>query len=228
MYMSETTTEKDAGQLSHRDAKAQAKAAKAYAKAQRPWFKKKRFIIPLAIVAIAVMTQMGGGGDTSASSSEDTSTAEVSSGAQSESEGGTTVDASEAAAGLNDAVRDGKFEFQVKDFECGETKIGSGFLAEKAQGQFCVATVKVSNIGDEAQMFDGTSQYLYDEQGREFEASTEAAIVLPASKSFLEDINPGNTVTGKVIWDVPSSGFKADHLELHDSMFSDGVEVTLK
>jgi hypothetical protein len=77
-------------------------------------------------------------------------------------------------------------------------------------------------------MFDGTSQYLYDAQGREFEASTEAAIMLPESQSFLEDINPGNTVTGKVIWDVPSSGFKADHLELHDSMFSDGVEVTLK
>jgi hypothetical protein len=38
----------------HREAKATAKAAKAYAKAQRPWFKKKRFI-GLGLVAILVV-----------------------------------------------------------------------------------------------------------------------------------------------------------------------------
>lgn len=32
----------------HRNAKAEAKAAKAYAKATRPWYKKKRFILPWA------------------------------------------------------------------------------------------------------------------------------------------------------------------------------------
>ncbi|WP_336714495.1 DUF4352 domain-containing protein [Arthrobacter sp. USHLN218] len=46
-----------------RDAKAQAKADKAYKKATRPWYKKKRFIFPLALVAlIAVITAMSGGG----------------------------------------------------------------------------------------------------------------------------------------------------------------------
>lgn len=44
--------------------KAAAKAAKAYAKATRPWFKKKRFIIPIALVALAVIVPAMGGEDT--------------------------------------------------------------------------------------------------------------------------------------------------------------------
>jgi hypothetical protein len=228
--MTEINPNEPTGQTSHRDAKAQAKAAKAYAKAQRPFYKKKRFIIPGGFVALMVIIAMssGGGSEEPAASAEDTSTAAVADSA--ETEGASEADAAEAedaTPGLNTPVRDGKFEFTVKSFECGEDKIGSGFMAEKAQGQFCVARVKVSNIGDESQMFDGTSQYLYDQDGREFTASTEAAMVLPASQSFLEDINPGNTVSGKVVWDVPASGFEATELKLHDSMFSDGVEVTL-
>lgn len=52
-----------------RDARAQAKAAKAYAKARRPWYKKKRFIIPIIlivlIIIISIATANGGNDDTS-------------------------------------------------------------------------------------------------------------------------------------------------------------------
>jgi hypothetical protein len=54
------------GQPGPRDAKAEAAAAKAYAKAKRPWFKKKRFIIPLAFVAIMVIGGAFAGGDEAA------------------------------------------------------------------------------------------------------------------------------------------------------------------
>ncbi|UWX97755.1 DUF4352 domain-containing protein [Arthrobacter zhaoxinii] len=64
-----------------RDARAQAKADKAYAKARRPWYKKKRFILPLAlivlIVIISIATMSGGGGNDTAdpdSSSDPTAT----------------------------------------------------------------------------------------------------------------------------------------------------------
>lgn len=47
-----------------RDARAQAKAAKAYQKARRPWYKKKRFILPLAlIVLIIIIVAANSGGD---------------------------------------------------------------------------------------------------------------------------------------------------------------------
>lgn len=44
-----------------RDAKAQAAADKAYRKASRPWFKKKRFILPLILVAIILISSLAGG-----------------------------------------------------------------------------------------------------------------------------------------------------------------------
>jgi hypothetical protein len=46
----------------HRSAKADAKAEKARAKAMRPWWKKKRFIIPLALVAVAIIASVGSSG----------------------------------------------------------------------------------------------------------------------------------------------------------------------
>lgn len=52
--------------ISPKDAKARAKADKAYRKAQRPWFKKKRFILPLillAIIVIIIVANLGGGDD---------------------------------------------------------------------------------------------------------------------------------------------------------------------
>src|SRR5215217_4542599 len=49
-----------------RDARAQAKAEKAYRKAQRPWYKKKRFIIPvLLVLLIIVIAATSGGSDNS-------------------------------------------------------------------------------------------------------------------------------------------------------------------
>ncbi|TQJ40049.1 putative nucleic acid binding protein [Arthrobacter sp. SLBN-112] len=50
-----------------RDGKAQAAADKAYRKATRPWFKKKRFIIPLIIVVIAIVSSMANGGKSNSS-----------------------------------------------------------------------------------------------------------------------------------------------------------------
>ena len=45
-------------------------------------------------------------------------------------------------------------------------------------------------------------------------------------QTFLEQINPGNRVTGTLIYDVPE-GTKLTSIELHDSVFSGGVKVPL-
>lgn len=45
------------------DARARAKADRAYNKAVRPWYKKKRFILPAVVVLIAILSQLAGGGE---------------------------------------------------------------------------------------------------------------------------------------------------------------------
>lgn len=52
-----------------RDAKAQAAADKAYLKASRPWFKKKRFILPLILVLIMIISSIANGGKNDAPAS---------------------------------------------------------------------------------------------------------------------------------------------------------------
>ena len=49
----------------HRDAKAQAKASKAYAKAQRPFYKKKRYWLLAAIILIVIIVVASGSGGAS-------------------------------------------------------------------------------------------------------------------------------------------------------------------
>ncbi|SCF06385.1 protein of unknown function [Micromonospora coriariae] len=153
------------------------------------------------------------------------------SGAADESTGsggsGKGEDAPAKTAKVGEAARDGKFEFTVKSAKCGVAKVGSDMLGQKAQGQFCLVTVNVKNIGKEAQMFDGSSQKAYAADGTEYSADGGAAIYANKNaETFLNDVNPGNQVSGVVVFDIPKN-VKLAKLELHDSPFSGGVDVSL-
>lgn len=129
-------------------------------------------------------------------------------------------------AGIGTSVRDGDFEFVVQGVEAGKAEIGGEYLSTKAQGQFVLVTVQVTNIGDKPGTFFGSNAKAVDSQGRGVSASTEAAIYLEDSNSLYEEINPGNSVTGTIVFDVPT-GTSLDSIQLHDSMFSDGATVKL-
>jgi len=108
--------------------------------------------------------------------------------------------------------------------DCAKTKIGDQYLSQTAQGKYCLVTVKVTNISSEPQTFFGSNQKAMDAQGRKFEPDSAAAIYLKDSKSLLENINPGNSVSGTIVFDVPKDATLVE-LELHDSAFSGGVKV---
>lgn len=207
--------------LSKKEAKAQAAAANAYAKSQRSWPARHKFLTGLGVVVVAggvIIATQGGGSDATSpatSGSDKTASAPADKAAPAPAA---------KSAGLNTAVRDGKFEFTVTSMKCGVKSIGPAELTEKAQGQFCLAKIKVTNIGDEAQMFSGSDQFAFDAQGKKFSNSTAAEISLPDAQTFLNNINPGNSVNGTVVFDVPTT-VKIVKLELHDSMLSDGVAV---
>jgi hypothetical protein len=135
--------------------------------------------------------------------------------------------AAKAEPGIGDAVRDGKFEFVVTKVDCSKSKVGSEYLNKKAQGKFCMVSVSVKNIGQEAQLFDGSSQKAMDAKGTEY--SNDGAAEMYSNEdtaTFLNEINPGNSSKGRLVFDVPKST-KLTALELHDSPFSGGVRVGL-
>ncbi|WP_308221338.1 DUF4352 domain-containing protein [Gordonia alkaliphila] len=184
-------------------------------KKSRKWL----WIVLGVLVVIGIIIGATSGGETAEDSADSSS---------STSENGNKSDDKGKTAGLNTPVRDGKFEFTVTGVESGLSEVGDNpYLTEQAQGQFVVVTLTVSNTGDKPQSFSPSEQKLKDSQGRTFESDSTAQIALGDTDIAVWDsINPGNSVDVKLVFDMPKDA-TAQSLELHDSMFSDGVTVNL-
>lgn len=201
-----------------------------FAPAPQPKKKKKWPWIVGAFVALVVIVSVSSGGDNEPTGAADPAPsapqADTPVGAAPEVESPTAAE--EAAASMNMPVRDGKFEFVVTGVEAGLTSLGDNpFLAEEAQGQFVIVTMTVSNISDAPKGLSPSDQELLDEQGRTFSPDTAAALNLDSDVTFWDEINPGNTVTMPLVFDMPV-GAVPTAVELHDSMFSGGVTVSLR
>jgi hypothetical protein len=74
------------------------------------------------------------------------------------------------------------------------------------------------------------NQYLYDSQNHKYSADdTATAYAAPAGSTgtWYSDINPGNSVSGTMVFDVPKD-VTPTSAELHDSALSGGVKVNLQ
>ncbi|MET0416615.1 MAG: DUF4352 domain-containing protein, partial [Actinoplanes sp.] len=104
------------------------------------------------------------------------------------------------AGQMGKAATDGKFQFTVTGMKCGVKQVGPAEFGEKAQGQFCLVDVTVKNTGASAEVFSDMSQQAYDEAGTEYSVDSGAGTWANKDYStFLESINPGNSVKGKLV-----------------------------
>jgi len=136
--------------------------------------------------------------------------------------------AAPAGPHLGTLVRDGKFQFIVNSIDCSTTYLGTKPYGKPAQGQFCLVNLSVKNIGKSAQNLLGLAQKTYDAKGTEYSNDSGAEFFAnQQATTFLTAINPGNSVRGLLVFDVPK-GTKLTQIELHDSLFSGGVRVALR
>lgn len=151
-----------------KEAKAQAKAAKAAAKALRPWFKKKRFWLLGVVVIAVVATATQGGSDTTTTTSP---------GAQ-ESETGTqnnkataTEDTIGTGLGSKDASGD------IDTIDCGTPDaIGVRY-----------PEVKVTNRSEKTSTYFITVEY----------ESADGSTKYDETIIFISSLNPGQSMTEK-------------------------------
>jgi uncharacterized protein DUF4352 len=193
---------------------------------KKPIYKRVWFIVLAVIVLLAIAANLGGGDEAATDaegSASDTDTAAPAAGEIAEE----PAEAESGNPGIGEQAADGKFSFVVNGVDCSATEIGSEYMSTTAQGQFCIVDVTITNIGDEAQSFFGDNAELFNAQGQQFSADGEAAIYLEDSSSLYEEINPGNTLNSKIVFDVPT-GTTPTAIELHDSAFSGGVTVDLQ
>lgn len=137
---------------------------------------------------------------------------------------GSAPDGGDEIAPAGSEVRDGKFAFVITRVDPPVKSVGGDFLSKSAQGEFVLVHIDVTNTSDQPQSYFGSNQKLIDAQGREFTNDTEAEIYL--NDDVYTDINPGNTFSVILAFDVPA-GTRAAALEFHDSMFSGGVRVAV-
>ena len=140
----------------------------------------------------------------------------------------TTKPAPKGNAKVGEPVRDGKFEFVVTKVET-SAQVGSQYVNKTAQGQFVLITMTVKNIGSVPQtMFDANQEAL-DPKGARYHSDSGAGIYANSdvAQTWITPINPGNAITGKVVFDVPV-GVTLRTVVLHDSAYSGGVKVDLQ
>jgi len=134
-----------------RSAKAQAAADKAYKKASRPWFKKKRFILPLLLILLIILiSALNGGGDDSDNANTSTPATSSSAEAAPTEEGATPAeeapaeDAAPAFPGAEDSDVIGQ---AGEDLALGDITVNSSALFEgdATLGPTLCTTVSVAN-----------------------------------------------------------------------------------
>lgn len=124
------------------------------------------------------------------------------------------------------SAADGMFQFTVNRTTCGRRTVGQSFMRETAQGEYCIVNMTVRNTGDEPRAMFSDNQYAFNGAGQQFSPDTGATMVIDSDSLLFKEINPGNQVTGNIVYDVPR-GTKLVRMEVHDSMFSDGASLTL-
>jgi hypothetical protein len=206
-------------------------------KQKKPLLKRWWFWLLAVIVIIAVASAIGGGGDETSAESSSTSSADGQQVGSTEADGASAEEkpeekkadepAAEAAHGIGDTVAADDWEITVAKVEDGVSQVGDEFLNAKAQGQFVQIRLSVKNTGSEPNYFFEDDIKLGDDAGNTYSADSEAGIYAAENNIlFLEEINPGNTADGVLVFDVPEDA-DPNKLTFAGGLFSDPVEISL-
>ena len=167
-------------------------------KRRRRWWTRKRMLIPLGLLAVVVLLVNRGD-----------STAPPASGSQ-----------------LGTPVRDGNLEFVVSSVRCGVPQVGSGLVKRTADGQYCLADVRATNVKNDARTLYEPFQKLVDSAGHKHSADLTMRVVF-RDQTIWDKIQPGQRVRGTMVFDIPKN-VSATALELHDGIASGGVTVRIR
>lgn len=205
-----------------RSAKAQAAADRAYKKASRPWFKKKRFILPLLLVLLVILiSALSGGGGDEPSGTADPATSSSAEAAPSEE---TPADAAPSAEAPADAApafpgaQDSDVVGQAgEDLTLGDLTVSSSALVEgDATFGPTLCTTAVLNNGSS----DTIDFNLFD-----WKLQSPAGTILNSGLGGSDNIinsgqlAPGGTTTGDICFDADTTE-TGQYVVLYEPIFS--------
>ncbi len=159
------------------------------------------------VVLVIILAAIGGGGDDSADTGNSTSNS--SSDKKKEEKKVETV-------GLGQELEVNKVFFKAS--EISRTNNIGGEYGVNAQSSFLVVNVEVRNDRDEAITIDD-SFFKLKADGKTYDSDSSAGIYANENADFFfTSINPGNTLKGKVVFDV-SEGLENIQMQVQTGMF---------
>ncbi|MDI6099214.1 DUF4352 domain-containing protein [Actinoplanes sp. NEAU-A12] len=140
----------------------------------------------------------------------------------------TTTPATVVVSGADsDGSPAGDFAFDVTGLRCGVSAVGPSDLEQRAAGQFCLLDLRVTNNGGEPELLDSGAQRIHDTNGVAYAVADSAAVFLnDGDPTLLDEIEPGETVTGVLPFDLPLDA-RPGEATLRDGMSAPGVRVKL-
>ncbi|PIY81790.1 hypothetical protein COY00_03920 [Candidatus Pacearchaeota archaeon CG_4_10_14_0_2_um_filter_35_33] len=195
-------------------------------KIKKAWYKRWWAIVLFIFIGLIVL---GGlfGDDSSNSGTQTTTTPSNNNKVEAPQEKVTTY-------AIGDSIDAGDFIWKVTGVsttsEIGQDIAGT-FFGEKADGLFVILDVEVENTANTAKYLTDSYIKLVDSQGREFSSNSVAAIYLKPEGSALifEEVNPGITKKGKIVYDVPPN-VNTFTVKITSSLFSSktyNLEITI-
>jgi len=182
---------------------------------QRNWFVKHKIltgilvIVLIAIISNASGNKNGGTNTTQRSNSKTTQT--------------------ESVTKIGEAITANDLSFTVTDISKAKS-LGSSYTKKDAQGTFNVVTIIVKNIGKETATIDSSMMKITDSQGRTFDRSIEGQTAKGLAQGkvdlFLQQVQPGLSVTGDIVFDLPDDATDLK-LIVKGSMFGTEKQISL-
>jgi hypothetical protein len=212
--------------------KADHKAAKAYAKATRPWYKKKRWILAIVVVVIIVAIAAGGG---SSDDSPEKVSGESSTSTDAGAKDSDKKDSGDDKAGtkgnpikVGETVKLKGTQYTVESAKTSDT-IGGEYTEEKAGGIFVVVELTIENKKDETKTFLSNAATFIASNDKSYDTSDDAIFAVD-EPLILEEMQPDLPKTGTLVFDVPPKVVAGGLLKVED-LFGDGeafIDLGLK
>lgn len=189
------------------EARADAAAERARAKAVRPWYKKKRFIIPLALFVLIGIGVAAGGGDDAADTAGDAASDLVGGGGDQEK--GNTLFPGRPDTKDDDIERNIGQGAELSGYTATVTKAGfQGEIDQFFTGGYLVTEVTIANRDDEAQPYNTFEWKLITPGGQIIDP------FLGGEQLGSGDLVKGGSISGQIIWEVGAQ--KGDFYIIYD------------
>jgi hypothetical protein len=116
--------------------------------------------------------------------------------------------------------------YQVKKVETAK-EVGDKYTGAKANGEFVIVDVSLTNEKDEPATILGDNLRIIGGNGSSYSTSDDALLAFSDQTFLLEEIQPGVTETGKLVYDLPPAAVKGAKLQVEDLFSSSTGDINL-